>query len=122
MTELPAYLRYFDCVIIPYRKTILTKSIYPLKINEYLAAGKPVIATHFSDDIYSFRDVAYIVGSNEEFIQMIDKAINEDSPELQQKRLQVAEQNTWVVRAKQFWDIVLNDPASNKTTLLSVPA
>lgn len=122
ITELPNYLQYFDCVIIPYRKTILTKSIYPLKINEYLAAGKPVIATHFSEDIYSFRDVAYIVESDSAFIHTIDKAIEEDSHELREKRLQVAEQNTWVVRVKQFWDIVMNDPATKKPTLLSVPA
>lgn len=122
LPELPAYLRYFDCVIIPYRKTVLTKSIYPLKINEYLAAGKPIIATHFSEDIYSFNDVAYVVDSPEEFIHAIDKAIAEDGPDLWEKRLQVAEQNTWVVRVKQFWDIVLNDPAANKPILLSVPA
>jgi teichuronic acid biosynthesis glycosyltransferase TuaH len=55
ITELPYYLQYFDCVLIPFRKNTLTRSIYPLKINEYLAAGKPVIATHFSEDIYTFR-------------------------------------------------------------------
>ena len=43
ITELPNYLQYFDCVLIPFRKNTLTRSIYPLKINEYLAAGKPVI-------------------------------------------------------------------------------
>ena len=40
ITELPYYLQYFDCAIIPFKKNTLTKSIYPLKINEYLAAGK----------------------------------------------------------------------------------
>ncbi|MGO8056082.1 glycosyltransferase, partial [Rhizobium leguminosarum] len=52
ITQLANYLQYFDCVLIPFRKNTLTKSIYPLKINEYLAAGKAVIATHFSEDIY----------------------------------------------------------------------
>src|SRR5204862_8086484 len=79
ITELANYLQYFDCVLIPFRKNTLTKSIYPLKINEYLAAGKAVIATHFSEDIYSFRDVAYVVDTDEEFIQTIDRAIVENS-------------------------------------------
>ncbi|MEM8906893.1 MAG: glycosyltransferase, partial [Bacteroidota bacterium] len=52
---LPPYLRYFDCTIIPFHCNTLTKSIYPLKINEYLAAGKAVVATNFSPDIESFR-------------------------------------------------------------------
>ncbi|MFT3824913.1 MAG: glycosyltransferase [Chitinophagaceae bacterium] len=110
ITELPNYLQYFDCVLIPFRKTTLTKSIYPLKINEYLSAGKPVIATHFSEDIYSFNNVAYVVDTHEEFIQAIDKAIAEDSEERKQARMKVADQNTWVARVEQFWDIIEPEP------------
>ncbi|HUR10797.1 MAG TPA: glycosyltransferase [Flavitalea sp.] len=110
ITELPAYLQYFDCTIIPYRKTVLTKSIYPLKINEYLAAGKPVIATHFSDDIYSFRDVAYIVNSHDAFIKAIDVAIDDNNPEKIAARQKVASQNTWTARVEQFWEIISREP------------
>ena len=110
ITQLPSYLQYFDCTIIPYRKTVLTKSIYPLKINEYLAAGKPVVATHFSEDIYGFRDVAYVVDSHEEFIKTIDIAIAENSEEKKQKRMQVASENTWTARVEQFWKIIQKDP------------
>jgi teichuronic acid biosynthesis glycosyltransferase TuaH len=109
ITELPAYLKYFDCAIIPFRKTILTKSIYPLKINEYLSAGKPVIATHFSEDIYTFRDVAYIAEDHDEFLQLIDKAINENSFEKIRQRMAVAETNTWTARVEQFWEIIEKD-------------
>jgi teichuronic acid biosynthesis glycosyltransferase TuaH len=110
ITELPAFLQYFDCTIIPYRKNALTKSIYPLKINEYLAAGKPVISTNFSEDIKSFAAVAYIVDTQEEFLKEIDKAIQEDNINLKQARLMVAKENTWAVRIKQFWDIISKDP------------
>ncbi len=106
ITELPNYLQYFDCVLIPFRKTTLTKSIYPLKINEYLAAGKPVIATHFSEDIYTFREVAYVVDSHEEFVAAIDKAISENDEARKQARMQVAAQNTWEARVAQFWEII----------------
>jgi len=110
ITELPAYLQYFDCTIIPYRKNALTRSIYPLKINEYLAAGKPVISTNFSEDIKSFSPVAYIVDTQEEFLHEIDKAILEDNSERRQARLKVAKENTWAVRIKQFWEIISRDP------------
>ncbi len=109
--ELPAYLQYFDCVIIPYRKTVLTKSIYPLKINEYLAAGKPVIATHFSEDIYTFREVAYIADSHEEFLQMIDQAISENSAERIEARMKVAAKNSWKIRVEEFWNIISRQPS-----------
>lgn len=106
IADLPAFLQHFDCVIIPYRKTKVTKSIYPLKINEYLAAGKPVVSTNFSEDIFSFRNVAYLADSHEEFIAAIDKAIEGNNRELQLQRLKVAEQNTWAVRVQQFWNII----------------
>lgn len=112
ITQLANYLQYFDCVLIPFRKNTLTKSIYPLKINEYLAAGKPVIATHFSEDIYSFSNVAYVVDSHEEFITTIDKAIAENNEERKQARIKVAEQNTWTARVARFWEIVEPKPMS----------
>lgn len=110
ITELPAYLQHFDCAIIPFRKTVLTRSIYPLKINEYLASGKPVIATHFSDDIYSFRDVAYIAEDHEEFVSMIDKAIDENNEERKNARIAEAQTNTWTARVEQFWEIIEKEP------------
>lgn len=110
ITELPDYLQYFDCVLIPFRKNTLTRSIYPLKINEYLAAGKPVIATHFSEDIYSFRDVAYVVDSHEEFLTAIDKAIDENNEVKKQARMKVAGENTWEARVSRFWDIIEQPP------------
>lgn len=114
ITELPDYLQYFDCVLIPFKKNTLTKSIYPLKINEYLAAGKPVIATHFSEDIYTFRDVAYVEDSHETFVQAIDKAINENNVNRKQARMQVAEQNTWSARVARFWEIIEKAPLPRK--------
>jgi glycosyltransferase involved in cell wall biosynthesis len=104
ITALPAYLQYMDVMIIPYRLITVTKSIYPLKINEYLGAGKPVVATHFSEDIFSFRDVIYIAESHDEFIALIDRAIEEDSKERQLARVKKASENTWTTRVEHFWN------------------
>lgn len=112
--ELPEYLQHMDCVIIPYKCNTLTKSIYPLKINEYLGAGRPVIASHFSDDIHSFSDVAYIADSHEEFIALIDRAIDENSLDKRNRRTARAEENTWVARVNQFWDFVAQWEANRR--------
>lgn len=103
ITELPAYLQYTDCAIIPFAYSVLTKSIYPLKINEYLTAGKPVVTTAFSEDIIDFKDVAYVSETDEDFLQNIEKAIREDGTEKQQLRISTAQKNTWEARVEQFW-------------------
>lgn len=106
LEELPPLLQYMDCVLIPFRCNTLTRSIYPLKINEYLAAGKPVVSTSFSDDIRGFADCIYLANDAGEFIGQIEKAIAENNPELAQKRIDVANTNTWTARIEQLWKIV----------------
>lgn len=43
--EVPAFLRAFDVCILPHRDTPLTRSMDPVKLYEYVAAGKPVVAS-----------------------------------------------------------------------------
>lgn len=104
--ELPAYLRYFDCAIIPFKKTTLTKSIYPLKINEYLAAGLSVVSTDFSEDIASFGDVIFMGESQEKFVNLIDDAIAKNGSQYIEARTTVANRNTWTARVEEFWRIL----------------
>jgi len=106
ITELPAWLQYFDCAIIPFEKNRLTRSIYPLKINEYLAAGQAVIATHFSDDIASFSDIIYLAEDHDEFLKLIDKSIEENSEKHIAERVAVASENTWGARVRQLFKLI----------------
>lgn len=103
--ELPNYLKFMDVVMIPFLCNTLTASIYPLKINEYLAAGRSVVSTTFSEDIRGFRDVIYLADSHHEYLKLLDRALEENSPELEQKRFNVAQENTWAARVEQFWGI-----------------
>ncbi|MGH0038579.1 MAG: glycosyltransferase [Myxococcota bacterium] len=52
--ELMEYPRHFDVCMMPYRITSYTNCIYPLKLHEYLASGRPVVAT----PIRTLRDFA----------------------------------------------------------------
>ena len=111
--KLPAYLKYSHCCIIPFLCIPLTKSIYPLKINEYLSAGKPVVTTNFSEDIANFADVAFVANNHDSFLQSIETATATDSPEKVTNRVQYSSQNSWSYRAKQFMDIITNHTGKN---------
>ncbi|MEO7988386.1 MAG: glycosyltransferase [Chryseolinea sp.] len=103
---LPAYLQHAKCAIIPFKCNTLTKSIYPLKINEYLAAGLPVVSTSFSEDIRQFNDVIHLEDDGQEFARKIQLAIDEDSNEKKVIRSKASESNSWAARAESFWQIM----------------
>ena len=122
ITELPAFLQHFDVTIIPFLCNKLTKSIYPLKVNEYLSAGKPVVSTSFSEDIRSFEKDLYLADGTDEFVRLIDVALNSDNESFIKHRIATANVNTWSERVREFWEIVEMhlDRHSSKTLLKSL--
>ena len=43
--DLPAYARFWDVAMIPFREGRLTEAVDPIKLYEYLHLGLPVVAT-----------------------------------------------------------------------------
>ena len=106
ITELPAFLQHFDCTIIPFQCNRLTASVYPLKINEYLAAGKAVVSTAFSEDIRTFEKDIYLAEDHDAFVRLIDRAVTENDPQRVAQRTATAASNNWTNRVREFWEIV----------------
>lgn len=106
--DLIPLLRIMNCSIIPFLKNELTESIYPLKINEYLAAGLPVITTDFSDDIKNFKDVIYLSETEEDFLAQIQKSIIENNEEKSKRRSEFVTSNNWTNRTLQIIEIIKN--------------
>lgn len=104
--QLPSYLHFAHCAIIPFKRNTLTESIYPLKINEYLAAGLPVVSTDFSMDIRQFESVISLKNTAEEFNAAIRESVVTDSSDRQDERVRFSEKNTWAARAQMFWELV----------------
>ncbi len=97
-SELVKAMKYIDLGLIPFEKNDFTKGIYPLKINEYLAAGIPVVSTDFAD-LTDFTESTSITKTNEGFIEAIRQELSSDNPDLAKVRMQIAEKNDWTSRA-----------------------
>jgi glycosyltransferase involved in cell wall biosynthesis len=106
MSELPHYAKHMACAIIPFRSTEFTRSIYPLKINEYLGAGLPVVTTDFSDDIRDFQTVARITNDASEFANHIQDCIVSNTREKELERIAYAESNSWACRVADIWRLL----------------
>lgn len=107
LAHIAQILNHADCAIIPFLKNTLTAGIYPLKINEYLASGKPVVSTHFSEDIGAFSDCIYLAETPQEFIKHIEKALSEPKDKnVTERRQQIAKNNNWSARMAEIKALV----------------
>lgn len=95
--QLPSLISCFDATIIPHKIDSLTQSMNPLKIYEYLAAGKPIVATAIPG-ADQFQDLVKLAVSPEEFVQKIQKVLETDNEELVQRRVAMARQHSWKQR------------------------
>jgi glycosyltransferase involved in cell wall biosynthesis len=100
-SEIPKYLHGFDVCLIPFKLTQLTQDTHPIKIYEYLATGKPVVATKLPEILY-LKDLCYIVDGKKEFLEKLNQAIKENDSELRQKRIKFSSENTWEERFREI--------------------
>lgn len=93
-SELAGYINSFDVCINPQLLNDLTIGNYPRKIDEYLAVGKPTVATK-TPAMDIFKDHVYLATTHQEYIKAIETAIEEDTAELTAQRQAFASQHTW---------------------------
>ena len=103
--EVPALLNKCDVALIPYICDEYSKNIYPLKINEYLAVGVPVVLTSFAD-LPEFNEIVSFTSGKESFCKAIVHETETDSLESIKKRIEFAEKNSWENRAELFENII----------------
>lgn len=101
--DLPGFLSDASVGIIPFVKNEFTRNIYPLKINEYLAAGLPVVASDFAD-LLEFSHVISCASSDQEFLHALTNALKETDPGARLTRNQLAFQNSWQSRAQMLYN------------------
>jgi len=105
VAELPLYIQFFDVCINPQLVNEVTIGNYPRKVDEYLAMGKPTVATA-TKAMEIFSSYVYLANGKEEYVQLIEKAIVEDSPRLQTERTQFASTHTWENCIKEIYKTI----------------
>jgi len=99
--SLPAYTSAFDVGIIPYDVNPYTEGVSPLKLYEYLAAGKGVVTTPLPFAAEA-GDAVRVAATPEEFVSALEQTLDEG--DLAPDRRRLAEQNSWAARAHAITD------------------
>lgn len=112
MEELPDYLMAFDVALNPQKLNEVTIGNYPRKIDEYLAMGKPTVATR-TIAMNVFEDHTYLAENKEQYIDLIQRALLENSSEKESERELFARSHTWTNNVAEIYNkmiVVLQKP------------
>lgn len=102
-SELAAYPQHFDVCIMPYKKDDYTKYIYPLKLHEYLAGGKPVVGTPIPS-LVPFREAIRLPESSEDWPVAIAESVHPqaNTVEARTARQALARAQDWNLLVRQI--------------------
>lgn len=98
--QLPSVLRGADAAIVPYLTDGAMRSVFPMKVYEYLAAGVPVVSSALPallgvDQVAKAADAAGMTA-------LLEEALADDSPSSRSERSAAAQGHSWESRLDQI--------------------
>lgn len=102
--ELPAWIGAADVCLIPYLHNSYTASVFPMKVYEYLAAGRAVVSTRLPA-LRGVEGPAFADGVDD-FEAEIQVALRADGEDERRRRRELAEAHSWTARVREIGDLV----------------
>jgi len=95
--ELPRFLAGFDAVLVPFRITDLANAVNPIKVYEYLAAGRQVIATPMHE-VKKLADLVWIADNPEAGVAILNRILGGERKGTDSERQVFLLANSWSAR------------------------
>ena len=98
--ELPYYLYGFNVCLLPFKIVPLTLATNPVKIYEYLSAGKTVVTVDLPE-MKQFGHLLKVASNTDDFLMEIDRELKQPAQqEMHIKRQAFAKEQTWARRVE----------------------
>lgn len=98
--EVPAYIDLFDVALIPFVRSNISDSTDPIKLYEYFALGKPIVATRMLQlECYNDGVRLAIGDESASFAHAIRTFMQNDTEMARELRRQIADHNSWAAKA-----------------------
>ena len=98
--SLPEILRGADAALVPYAINELTRSVFPMKVYEYLAAGLPVVTTALP--ALDATPGVIVASDAPATVAAVERALAEDGPEARRARSLAVRGNSWDARLEEI--------------------
>jgi glycosyltransferase involved in cell wall biosynthesis len=120
--EMPFFPQHLDVCMLPYLLNDYTGYVYPLKLHEYLASGRPVIASP-TRLLMEFQGTIQLCGGVQEWSMAISKALQPEtnSAEARELRQTVARKHDWNLLVRTIAQVLcrrlrLDEPVLDRET------
>ena len=110
--ELPAIAARADVLVMPYVDVPVTRAMQPLKLKEYLATGKPVVARDLPAT-RAWADACDLVAGEDDLLRAVQRRLGEVLPREQLAARQRLDRHTWRGKAFRLRDVLLGESAAN---------
>jgi len=103
--EAPLYIQQFDIGLVPHQTSGHSSSTDPMKIYEYLACGKPVVATE-NIGAEQFKEIIGLANGYEHFNKLVNQFLSEDNEVLRSARRDFVKKYSWYNTVTKMLDII----------------
>jgi glycosyltransferase involved in cell wall biosynthesis len=117
--QMPLFPQHFDVCMLPYLLNDYTTYIYPLKLHEYLASGRPVVASP-TRLLKEFQGAVQVCNGVQEWSAAISNALQPEanSTEARKIRQAVAKEHDWNLLVKHIAQVLCRRLQLNAPELL----
>jgi len=116
--EIPTLCATFDVCLLPWKMNEWIAHCNPLKLQEYMASGKPIVSVAIREVVDKYSGVISIAHNKEQFAQAIRWELQNDTPERARKRIEIAKNHSWDKHVEKISELIETTIAAKQNSEL----